>query len=53
MDLINHRLVIETLQDCYATEPSRKCFRLVGGILVERTVSDVLPELIDRYESVS
>ena len=36
------RLVIETLSQL---EPSRKCFRLIGGTLVERTVSEVLPAL--------
>lgn len=35
-------LVIETLKD---VDPSRKCFRLVGGVLVERTVKEVLPAL--------
>lgn len=36
------RLVLETL----APLPSdRKCFRMINGVLVERTVSDVLPAL--------
>ncbi|CAH2109279.1 unnamed protein product [Euphydryas editha] len=42
MDLNEHKIVIETLQ---AVEPSRKCFRMVGGVVVERTVAEVLPEL--------
>lgn len=46
------RLVIETLKDASLTEPTRKAFRLVGGILVERTVGDVLPELQSRHEQV-
>ncbi len=37
-----HSLVIGTLQPL---PPSRKCFRMIGGILVERTVEDVLPQL--------
>ena len=36
------RLVIETL-DPLAVD--RKCFRMVNGVLVERTVADVLPTL--------
>jgi prefoldin subunit 2 len=36
------RLVIETLDPLSA---DRKCFRMVNGVLVERTVKDVLPTL--------
>ncbi|KAJ4606130.1 Cochaperone prefoldin complex subunit [Exophiala dermatitidis] len=36
------RLVIETLQPL---PEDRKCFRLINGVLVERTVKDVLPAL--------
>jgi chaperonin cofactor prefoldin len=45
-------LVIETLRDANKTEPDRKCFRLVGGVLVERTVHDVLPSLEMQFEQV-
>lgn len=38
-------LVLSTLNDALAEEPERKCFRLVGGVLVERTVKDVVPAL--------
>ena len=31
---------------------SRKCFRLVGGVLVERTVNEVLPALTTNYDQV-
>ncbi|BCR84159.1 putative prefoldin subunit 2 [Aspergillus chevalieri] len=37
-----HRLVIETLEPL---PKERKCFRMVNGVLVERTISDVLPAL--------
>ncbi|KAJ5206846.1 hypothetical protein N7472_003294 [Penicillium cf. griseofulvum] len=37
-----HKLVIETLDPLDA---DRKCFRMVNGVLVERTVKDVLPTL--------
>ncbi|ORY80711.1 Prefoldin beta-like protein [Leucosporidium creatinivorum] len=47
-----HALVIETLSEAYTTEPTRKCFRLVGGVLVERTVEDVLPSLKTQSEQL-
>ncbi|GAA5982556.1 hypothetical protein JCM11641_002581 [Rhodosporidiobolus odoratus] len=47
-----HSLVIDTLQDAYKTTPDRKCFRLVGGVLVERTVKDVLPQLESQFEQL-
>ncbi|KAK9452413.1 Prefoldin subunit-domain-containing protein, partial [Limtongia smithiae] len=37
-----HKLVLETLRPLPTT---RKCFRMVGGVLVERTVGDVIPAL--------
>ncbi|KAI9931809.1 hypothetical protein ASPWEDRAFT_169349 [Aspergillus wentii DTO 134E9] len=37
-----HKLVIETLDPL---PKERKCFRMVNGVLVERTVQDVLPSL--------
>jgi chaperonin cofactor prefoldin len=44
------RLVIDTLKD---VAPDRKCFRMVGGVLVERTVKDVLPALRNNKDQVS
>lgn len=37
-----HRLVLETLEPL---DGDRKCMRMVGGVLVERTVSEVVPSL--------
>ncbi|KAJ5364060.1 uncharacterized protein N7496_009773 [Penicillium cataractarum] len=37
-----HKLVIETLDPL---PEDRKCFRMVNGVLVERTVKEVLPTL--------
>ena len=42
LDFFLHSVVIETLKK---VDPSRKCFRMVGGILSERTVNEVLPAL--------
>ncbi|EHY59813.1 Cochaperone prefoldin complex subunit [Exophiala dermatitidis] len=41
-EIEEHKLVIETLQPL---PEDRKCFRLINGVLVERTVKDVLPAL--------
>lgn len=38
----SNRLVIETLEPL---PTDRKCFRMVNGVLVERTIQDVLPSL--------
>jgi chaperonin cofactor prefoldin len=40
--LSDHRLVIDTLKPL---PQERKCFRMVNGVLVERTVEEVLPTL--------
>lgn len=37
-----YSVVIETLKN---VDVDRKCFRMVGGILSERTVKEVLPAL--------
>ncbi|EEH11082.1 prefoldin subunit 2 [Histoplasma capsulatum var. duboisii H88] len=37
-----HKLVIDTLQPLPG---DRKCFRMINGVLVERTVKDVIPPL--------
>ncbi|XP_072315049.1 prefoldin subunit 2 [Eucyclogobius newberryi] len=50
MEINEHSLVIETLKD---VDPSRKCFRLVGGVLVERTVKEILPALENNKEQIS
>lgn len=39
---ISRRLVLETLTPLPG---DRKCFRMINGVLTERTVSDVLPAL--------
>ncbi|CAO1629093.1 unnamed protein product [Parajaminaea phylloscopi] len=44
-DADEHRLVIQTLSETAKTQPDRKCFRLLGGVLVEKTVKEVVPSL--------
>lgn len=33
-------------------DPKRKCYRMVGGLLCERTVEDVMPALVTNKEQV-
>jgi prefoldin subunit 2 len=43
------RLVEETLEPL---DPDRRAFRLVGGVLVERTVKEVLPSVKQNRENL-
>ncbi|KAF8245933.1 hypothetical protein K440DRAFT_632849 [Wilcoxina mikolae CBS 423.85] len=43
------RLVLETLAP---VPKDRKCFRLINGVLVERTVADVVPALQTNAEGL-
>ncbi|CCF49229.1 hypothetical protein NDA11_002002 [Ustilago hordei] len=47
-----HKLVIDTLSEASKDDPDRKCFRLIGGVLVERTVKEVLPALQTNLEGL-
>lgn len=43
------RIVIDTLKN---VDPKRKCYRMIGGVLCERTVEDVMPTLVTNKEQV-
>ena len=49
MDTNEHKMVLETLA---GVEPGRKCFRMVGGVLVERTVEDVMPAVKNNSQGI-
>lgn len=49
-DLNEHKVVIETLTEVC---PDRKCFRMVGGVLVERTVAEILPALTNNRDQLT
>jgi prefoldin subunit 2 len=44
-----HQLVLDAFQK---VEAERRCFRLVGGVLVERTVKDIKPTLEENLQNV-
>lgn len=44
-----HRLVVDLLGKL---EPDRKAFRLIGGVLVERTVGEIQPVVNENLEGV-
>jgi len=44
-----YSVVIQTLD---GVDPKRVCFRLIGGVLVERTVGDVVPALKTQREQM-
>ena len=39
-EIAEHEVVLKTLEPM---DPKRKCFRLVGDVLVERVVAEVIP----------
>jgi len=49
-DLNEHKVVVENLKNI---DEGRKCFRMIGGILVEGTVKDVLPNLQVNIEQLA
>ena len=44
-----YKVVIQTLD---GVDPKRVCFRLIGGVLVERTVGDVVPALKTQHDQM-
>ena len=50
MELSEHKLVVDALQ---GMEPTRRCFRAVGGVLVERTVGEVRPAVQRNAEAIA
>ncbi|KAG7206136.1 hypothetical protein KM043_003528 [Ampulex compressa] len=50
MELNEHKIVIDTLMN---VDPKRKCYRMIGGVLCERTVEDVMPALVSNKEQLT
>eukprot|EP00466_Bigelowiella_natans_P020919 jgi/Bigna1/47711/estExt_Genewise1.C_170095 len=49
-DRNEHSLVINTIKDL---DPARKCYRLIGGVLVERTIKEVLPAVERNLQGIN
>jgi prefoldin subunit 2 len=43
-------VVVETLKK---TDPGRKCFRMIGGVMIERTVKEILPDLEEHRSNIN
>ncbi|GMK58774.1 hypothetical protein CspeluHIS016_0602160 [Cutaneotrichosporon spelunceum] len=51
-EMEEHALVLGTLKPLTKTEPERVCYRLIGGVLVQRTVKDVVPALETNFGGI-
>ncbi|XP_042940345.1 probable prefoldin subunit 2 isoform X1 [Carya illinoinensis] len=49
MEASEHSLVINAIEPL---EPSRRCYRMIGGVLVERTIKEVLPAVHRNKEGL-
>jgi prefoldin subunit 2 len=50
MDLKEHDLVLSTLSTI--TDKTRRCYRMIGGVLIEHTVAEVVPALETNREQI-
>ncbi|EFC47708.1 predicted protein [Naegleria gruberi] len=50
LEVRDHGSVISALKEL---DGDRKCFRVVGGVLVERTIKEVIPAVEGNLENVS
>ncbi|KAK9053670.1 hypothetical protein SSX86_024744 [Deinandra increscens subsp. villosa] len=49
MEASEHTLVIDAIQ---LLDPARRCYRMIGGVLVERTINEVLPAVRQNKEGI-
>lgn len=47
--ILFRRLVMKTLE---GVDQDRRCFRMIGGVLVERKVGEIMPALASNTEKV-
>ncbi|OCF41053.1 prefoldin subunit 2 [Kwoniella heveanensis CBS 569] len=51
-EMDEHALVLSTLKPLATSDPQRTCYRLIGGTLVKRNVTDVVPSLETNYNGI-
>ncbi|KAK6918347.1 Prefoldin beta-like [Dillenia turbinata] len=49
MEVSEHSLVMGAIQPL---DPSRRCYRMIGGVLVERTIKEILPAVQRNKEGL-
>ncbi|XP_039129423.1 probable prefoldin subunit 2 [Dioscorea cayenensis subsp. rotundata] len=49
MEVSEHSLVLGAIQPL---DPSRRCYRMIGGVLVERTIKEVMPAVQRNKEGL-
>ncbi|EYU45658.1 hypothetical protein ABFS82_14G017500 [Erythranthe guttata] len=49
MEVSEHSLVINAIKPL---DPSRRCYRMIGGVLVERTIQEVMPAVNRNKEGL-
>ncbi|KAJ8534716.1 hypothetical protein K7X08_016444 [Anisodus acutangulus] len=49
MEVSEHSLVVNAIQPL---DPARRCYRMIGGVLVERTIKEVLPAIQRNKEGI-
>ncbi|KAL1452122.1 hypothetical protein WDU94_006430 [Cyamophila willieti] len=49
-ELTEHKIVLDTLKDL---DGDRRCFRLIGGVLCEKTVKEVIPTLTSNRDQLN
>ncbi|KAL2463828.1 putative prefoldin subunit 2 [Forsythia ovata] len=49
MEVSEHSLVMNAVKPL---DPSRRCYRMIGGVLVERTIKEVLPAVQRNKEGI-
>ncbi|KAJ4462314.1 putative prefoldin subunit 2 [Paratrimastix pyriformis] len=50
LELREHTLVVDTIEPL---DPSRRCYRMIGDVLVERTVGETIPAVKSNRDGIA